>query len=211
MPGLGSIPASCSGALSRPGPQDVFVWDEASGAEGIQFLCGKCAQLKMPWPVSGPGREWVWKCWHTKNEEKKGRGGTKMQGSPWKKAWGRRLWGGKGERGESRLWNALRLVTYSLAKHQELLSQRLPPLPAAVRDSSYSGRARHFFFVPLCHLVSPFPPHRLRLKLIGRTSGSVSKQPLPPSWRLHCLLLPPSCLGWGQGEHTAMDKKLETT
>ncbi len=33
-PGLTSIPVSCSGALSRPGPQDVFVWDEARGAGG---------------------------------------------------------------------------------------------------------------------------------------------------------------------------------
>lgn len=69
-PGLGSIPVSCSGALSRPGPQDVFVWDEARGEGWLRFLCGKRTQLKVPWSVSGPGREWVWKCWHTKNEEK---------------------------------------------------------------------------------------------------------------------------------------------
>jgi len=55
MPGLVSIPVSCSGALSRPGPQDVFVWDEARG-EGVAAI-----RVWQTHPIkSATVSEWTW-------------------------------------------------------------------------------------------------------------------------------------------------------
>lgn len=99
VPGLGSIPVSCSGALSRPGPQDVFVWDETRRAGGgcDSVLVWQTRPIK-----NAVVSEWTWQraslevltyqeCGKERERERK-REEKKMQESPWKK--GTRGWAG---------------------------------------------------------------------------------------------------------------------
>lgn len=185
-PGLGSIPVSCSGAPSRPGPQDVFVLDETRGAvEG-----GFCHSV-LVWqthPIKNATvRERTWQ---------RGRLEVLMC-----KEWGKEgEWVNAGIPLEKNTVRGGREWAVECARFIHSLTTRNPwvsgfhikPLLSCLTVSPLSPYS--------CLLVVPYPPHRFRLKLLKRDwqNSWLSVKTAPPPWLRP---LSPSCLGWGHDEH----------